>query len=394
MSTKKPDSQISAKVSQATSWDLGMLPFQVGHRPSSSNAPLPDVLPFTVATDHLTGRIVQHPDAGVSRSVADAYRLGSQMGTPLCGEGMGSSQLEDLIAFIRESIGDGDLHGLTVLEIGCGEGALLERLAEMGALVVGVEPGEAATQAARDRGLRVHCEPFTADHFGTDRFDLIVHHCVLEHIEQPREFIEEQLRLLAPRGRIVCCVPDCAPALAHGDLSILVHEHWSYFDAQTLGHLASTAGARTVKRRHATTEGAIFSAWEPARTAVGPPPPPPYLDRGARALLAVENYASAAAHAGSSVGIFPGGRFINYLALLADRLDTLPTIRWFDDDPALHGRFYPPIPIAIEARTGLLTDPVDELLIASWTFGASLRDQLSTEPALASTRIHALADLL
>jgi len=353
------------------------------------------VLPFTVTADHTTGLLVQRPNPRVSDSLAHAYRLGSQIGTPLCGEGMGSAQLDELVAFIRESVADGDLHGLAVLEIGCGEGALLERVAGLGARVVGVEPGEAAAQAARERGLRVHCEPFTAGRFDTERFDLIVHHGVLEHIERPREFIAEQLPLLTARGRIVCCVPDCAPALAHGDLSILVHEHWSYFDAQTLKHLAAAAGARTVRWRHARTEGAIFSAWEPRpAAALSAPSPPPYLERGCHALRVVEQYVDAATRAGSSLGIFPGGRFINYLALLTGRLDTLPAIRWFDDDPALHGRFYPPIAIAIEPRAALLADPVSELLIASWTFGALLQDQLRAEPALASTRIHAITELL
>jgi len=371
-----------------------MLPFQVGHRPTSSNAPLPDALPFTVAADHLTGGIVQAPCAEVSRSLTDAYRLGSQMGTPLCGEGMGSSQLEDVLEFICESVGEGDLHGLTVLEIGCGEGALLERLASIGAVVVGVEPGEAAARAARDRGLRVHCELFTPDRFDVERFDVIVHHCVLEHIEQPGEFIAEQLRLLTGTGRIVCCVPDCAPALAHGDLSILVHEHWSYFDATTLGHVAARAGAGTENWRYAKSEGAIFATWRPApKAASHPVAPPPYLARGRDALLAIETYLATAAQAGSSVGIFPGGRFINYLALLADRPGG-PPVRWFDDDPALKGRFYPPIPIPIEARSQLLADPVDELLIASWTFGAMLREQLLAEPSLATTRIRALPELL
>jgi SAM-dependent methyltransferase len=374
---------------------LGLLPFQVGHQPTPSNAPLPDALPFSVAVDEGSGLIVQKPDAQVSRSLERAYRLGSQMGTPLREEGVGSAQLDEFASFIGDAASDLGLDDLTVLEIGCGRGALLARLRDRGVDVVGVEPGRDAAQAAREQGLRVHSEPFAAERFGSERFDLIVHHCVLEHIERPRDFIVEQLGLLTARGRIVCGVPDCAPALMHGDLSMLVHEHWSYFDAQTLEHLAASAGARTLTWRRAETEGSIFSVWQRAAHAPSSvPTTPPYVAHAKRSVRAVEEYIAAALRTGSRVGIFPAARFINYLSLLQSGLATLPKLRWFDDDPALVGRFYPPIAIPIEPRDALATAPVDELLITSWTFGPTLREQLLEAPALRQTNLRMLADVL
>ena len=379
----------------AARWHIGMLPFQVGHRSSPSNEPLPDRLPFVVEVDEQTGLVLQGPDQRVSRALADAYRLGSQMGTPLSGEGAGRTQLADVRAFIEEAAPDGDLHDLSILEIGCGDGALLDQLAGQGACVVGVEPGEAAAAAARARRLDVHCEPFQASRFLEQRFDLIVHHTVLEHIERPLEFLADQLGLLATNGRIICCVPDCAPGLEHGDLSMLVHEHWSYFDVRTLIHLGAAAGARTVTWRYATTEGVIYCAWErhPTSTASSPPPPP-YVERGERALRAITEVVREAVRTGASLGIYCGARFINYYALAEGALSVLPKMRWFDDDPVLHGRFYPPVPIAVEGRDALLARPVDDLLIASWTFGEALRDGLAGELALAGTRIRTFADVL
>ena len=380
----------------AARWNIGVLPFQVGHRSMPSNDPLPDCLPFTVAVDDRTGMVVQCADRRVSRALSAAYRSGSQMGTPLSGAGVGSAQLADVCAFVDEVCPNGSLSDLAVLEIGCGDGALLERLAHRGANVVGVEPGAAAAARARDRRLEVHREPFRASRFAEQRFDLIIHHTVLEHIERPLEFVAEQLRLLAPGGRIVCCVPDCAPALEHGDLSMLVHEHWSYFDAKTLIHLGAVAGARTVTWRNATTEGVIYCSWErdPASVTSAPPRPPPYLERGRRALRAVVEYVSHVLRAGVSLGIYCAARFVNYHSLLADALPAMCNVRWFDDDPALHGRFYPPIPIEVESRDALLAHPVDELLIASWTFGEALREQLAENSALVGTRIRTFGDVL
>jgi SAM-dependent methyltransferase len=380
----------------AARWNVGILPFQVGHRSSPSNQPLPDRLPFAVAVDERTGLVVQCPDGRVSRALSDAYRAGSQMGTPLSDAGVGSAQLADVCAFVDEACPTGGPHGLAVLEIGCGDGALMERLAQRGANVVGVEPGKAAAAAARARGLEVHCEPFRPSRFAEQRFDLIIHHTVLEHIERPLEFLDDQLGLLAADGRIICCVPDCAPALDHGDLSMLVHEHWSYFDAKTLIHLGAIAGARTVTWRNATTEGVIYCSWkrDAAARSSAPAGPPPYLERGRRALRAMTEYAKRTLRGGVSLGIYCAARFVNYYALLADVVPAMRNVRWFDDDPALHGRFYPPIPIAVQSRDALLAHPVDELMIASWTFGEALRDQLAGESALAGTRIRTFSDVL
>src|SRR3954452_23959977 len=60
------------------SWDIGMLPFQIGHRSAPSNAPLPDRLPFVAGVDEHTGLVVQRHDEQVSGALAEAYRLGSQ----------------------------------------------------------------------------------------------------------------------------------------------------------------------------------------------------------------------------------------------------------------------------------------------------------------------------
>jgi SAM-dependent methyltransferase len=372
-----------------------MLPFQVGHQPSPSNAPLPDRLPFSVAVEPETGLVVQCPNEDVSGALADAYRLGSQMGTPLSDTGVGHAQLADVCAFIDQACPHASLDGLAILEVGCGDGALLEELARRGARAVGVEPGEAAARVARDRGLEIYCEQFRPARFERNRFDLIVHHTVLEHVERPVEFIVDQLQLLATEGRIICCVPDCGPAIERGDLSMLVHEHWSYFDARTLIDLGARAGARTATWRNATSEGVIYCSWDKAdRTKAEPPTPPSYVQRAGDALRAVTEYAREALSDGGSLGVYCGGRFVNYHAQLAETLPGVRRTRWFDDDPALHGRFYPPVPIAVEARDALLAAPVDDLLIASWTFGAALREHLASEPALSGTRIRTFVDVL
>jgi hypothetical protein len=105
-------------------------------------------------------------------------------------------------------------------------------------------------------------------------------------------------------------------------------------------------------------------------------------------LDSMRDYVAGAA---GSLGIFCPGRFINYAALLRDGL---PPHRYFDDDPRLEGRFYPPSAVPIESRAALLADPVDHVLVASWSFGRQIAESLRLQPALSAAEIVTLADLL
>jgi hypothetical protein len=54
-------------------------------------------------------------------------------------------------------------------------------------------------------------------------------------------------------------------------------------------------------------------------------------------------------------------------------------IRFFDDDPNAHGKYYPGINIPIENMQDLLAHPTDVVLIMSQTFGPRLAARLKEE---------------
>ena len=366
--------------------DFGSLPFHVGPRAEPSNGELPDRLPFALGIDDATGRLVQMPDATVEDALERAYRAGSQIGTPLAETGLGRRCLDDFLGFVLER--SPALEGRGVLEIGSGDGALLRALDTRGADVVGVEPGARPGEG----GLPVIAEPFRRELFDR-RFDLIVHYGVLEHILDPVRFVRDQLALLAEGGLLVLAVPDCSTPIAQGDVSMLVHEHWSYFTAGSLRALAARAGARVVDVAPAGVGGALYTVWAQGDGDEGD------VDEAAAGFVAKaranlerlrEHLASHRA-AGATLGVFCPGRFLNYQALLEAQV---PELRYFDDDPTLEGCYYPPSTVAIESRQGLLVDPVARLLIASWTFGAAIAASLRAEPRLADTELATLADVL
>lgn len=86
-----------------------------------------------------------------------------------------------------------------VLEIGCGEGLLLQEIKKKGLKVKGIEPSKEASKRARLRNLNVTEGYFNKDAFN-EKFDAIVLSHVLEHIEEPEKIIEAIKEVLNPGG--------------------------------------------------------------------------------------------------------------------------------------------------------------------------------------------------
>jgi SAM-dependent methyltransferase len=338
---------------------------------------------------------VQIPDAAVMAGLGQAYAEGSQIGTPLSSAGLGRPALDDVVAFITEARRGRPPEGARVLEIGCGAGALLGRLRDAGAQAIGVEPGAQAAERARAAGLDVITTSFERDAFPHGAFDLIVHHAVLEHVPEPVSFIRDQLSLLAEDGVIVCSVPDCSLPMRAGDLSMLVHEHLSYFTPESLRRTGTLAGARTIAERASRSAGATYCAWTAGVTndhtdGAADRSARDFLQAGPDSLRSVHAFAARIEHQGRSLGIFCPARFINYQALAP----VLPRLRYFDDDPLLEGLYYPPFDVRVEPRAGLFARPVDEILVMSWTFGEHIARDLRSRPELVATAIHTVAELL
>ena len=98
------------------------------------------------------------------------------------------------------------LHGLRMLDIGCGGGILSEPLARLGAAVVGIDPSESNIAVARAHAARqalpidyrtTAVEALAAS--GSD-FDVVLAMEVVEHVADFGRFIELAAALVKPRG--------------------------------------------------------------------------------------------------------------------------------------------------------------------------------------------------
>lgn len=98
--------------------------------------------------------------------------------------------------------------GGRALDVGCGTGALAERLADRGYAVTGVDPSEGMLEIMRRRAPQSTAVQASATElpFVDDRYDLVYTVATLHHIAEPDAVaaaLGEMVRVTRPGGRIV-----------------------------------------------------------------------------------------------------------------------------------------------------------------------------------------------
>jgi SAM-dependent methyltransferase len=136
-----------------------------------------------------------------------------------------------------------------ILEIGCSSGFMLQPLIAAGHPCIGIEPSGAFGDYLKSRNVEVYesLEQLSGVRVSAG-FDLIMHFFVLEHVAEPLPFLQSQLALLRPGGRIVFEIPNAAdPLYSVYDIAAFERFYWSvahawYFSEASLQHLLQRLG--------------------------------------------------------------------------------------------------------------------------------------------------------
>lgn len=162
-----------------------------------------------------------------------------------------------------------------VLDIGCASGSFLNFMKQKGWQVAGVEPSKSLCQIAKKTyGLKLHNQEFDPQIFKF-KFDLVTFFDVIEHIPDPKQFLELVTQVVKPGGHILIKVPNwqsltvqlCIASYYLSGKQILEpvrmvtqaeynYHHTSYFTKDSLSFLAHSVG---LKLKHATTETTILA---------------------------------------------------------------------------------------------------------------------------------------
>jgi SAM-dependent methyltransferase len=179
------------------------------------------------------------PDESAASRMAEAYRR---------------LVLRDHVRFVAQALGGGRARG-RLLDVGCGGGLFLGMMRERGYRVAGLDfSREAAAMAwSRQRAPAV-CGDLANAPLRAGSFAGITMFHVLEHVPDPRAYLEAARELLAPDGRLVVQVPNAASwqfrVLGRRWSGVDVPRHLFDFRDRDVEKLLEDCGMAVVRRKY------------------------------------------------------------------------------------------------------------------------------------------------
>ena len=149
--------------------------------------------------------------------------------------------------------------GASVLDVGCGTGALSVVMRDVrGARVFGIEPDTSRAARAAERGIAVHAGVLSPSLLSSvGQFDIALYADVLEHLVDPLSELKQVAPFLKPDGLVIISVPNVAHWSVRLDLlrgnfryarfGIMDATHLRWFTEATIRQLVDQAGIEVIR---------------------------------------------------------------------------------------------------------------------------------------------------
>jgi SAM-dependent methyltransferase len=294
-------------------------------------------------------------------------------------------------ALVDRLTGVYDLHGKTIVDIGCGKGDFLAMICEAGANTgYGFDPayeGERVDTPAA--GHITWSNDYYGEAHAAIQADLLASRFVYEHIPAPHDFLRMIRRSITDPERTVVFfeVPDADLIIRQFSIWDLIYEHCSYFTPESLTRSFSTCGFDVL--RVDETFGKQFLTIE-ARAAAGAPGDPgsetgdlerlradvaTFRDRqGARIADWRARLADWRAEGRSVAAWGAGAKAVGFLNMLQDR-DVITRV--VDINPHKHGKHLAGTGQRIVPPVALTDDPPDVVIVMNPNY----RDEIAADLA-------------
>jgi len=179
------------------------------------------------------------PDSSVSSRLEEAYRR---------------LVLRDHVRFAAHAIAQSRARG-PLLDAGCGGGLFLGMMRQRGVRVLGLDYSrEAAAIAWRRQQAPAVCATLDAAPFRAGSIGALTMFHVLEHLYDPRAYLNAARKLLQPDGRLIVQVPNAAcwqfRLLGRRWNGVDVPRHIFDFRARDMEKLLQSAGFEVVRRKY------------------------------------------------------------------------------------------------------------------------------------------------
>ena len=162
---------------------------------------------------------------------------------------------DELAKFTLDTLWPYSFRGKIVADVGCGGGALLDHISGLADTLIAIEPSLPWAQSLTQRGYKWYASITEAcsDYYG--KVDLILSTQVIEHVDDPKDFLIQIGKLLSINGIAIISTPnrdDILMELIPDSFPNFFYrsQHRWYFDAKSLATCTEHAGLSIDKIRH------------------------------------------------------------------------------------------------------------------------------------------------
>ena len=354
---------------------------------------IPSKLPYSFGIMKNTNLLIENRNKKLLTYLNRVYKEDSNIGLLRKGHSMAKGYGDDFFKFLKYSLKF--LKGKKILEIGCGEGYLLEKLHKLKYEVYGVDPTPIAKRAQKEKGIKI-IKDFYPSKKINHLFDLIFHVDVLEHVPDPLRLLKEQSKNLTENGYAVINVPDVTEGVSLGDISIATHQHLNSFTIKSLHNLVQKSGLNVVKIIKSGFGGSLYCLASKKKIykknfkkyGSNIDETKNFFKKSKFAIGKFNNVINLSLKQNKSIGFYMPLRAFPYIASFKSKFK----YRLFDDQRHWHGRFIDGENTKIENYSDLVKSPVDHLFIMSVTFGKVVKRKVLNK--IPNIKIFLIKDIL
>jgi 2-polyprenyl-3-methyl-5-hydroxy-6-metoxy-1,4-benzoquinol methylase len=338
-------------------------------------------MPFSFGLDEETGVVIQKRNKSVLDALEIVYRQEYNIGYLQDGNEIAKPYGIDFIRYLKDALSKKGAQ--RVLEIGCGGCVVLESLKKDGHDVLGVDSSPFAVGQGARKNISVMTGFYPLPQL-IDKFDLIFHVDVLEHINNPVEFLRAHRANLRDGGLLVVNVPDATESIDIGDISLAMHQHLNYFTEASLRATLEHAGFHVESIEKAHYGGSLYATGHLVNVEENRRQNPPELPLGfdeflgkAKRNLTKFNELSKPllSESNCQLGYYVPLRTLPYISAVG--IDK--GFRFFDDTAHWHNCVFDGVDVKIENFEDLKKTPVSHVIVMSLTFGDVIKKKLIRE---------------
>jgi 2-polyprenyl-3-methyl-5-hydroxy-6-metoxy-1,4-benzoquinol methylase len=362
---------------------IDRLPFYWRLSPQSQEVPnvVDDYFPFSFDFHARNNLVTQQRNKDVLSALDCIYKQEYNIGYLQEANEIAKPYGVDFIAYLHSALVKNPKIK-KILEIGCGGCVVLDNLKRAGYEVYGIDSSPFAAKEGAIKGIEVITDFFPSSNV-TQKFDMIFHVDVLEHIDCYVEFLEHQHEQLNDEGIVVINVPDATDSIKFGDISMAMHQHLNYFTEASLTTVLINSGFEVVSVDRAGYGGSLYAVGRKSRNkAAGEMVGDISCDYevfSRRAESVVTSFCEYSnrilSDSKRALGFYVPLRTLPYIS----RQGIYEGFRFFDDTGHWHMNVFDGVKVPIENFGDLKLNPVSDLIIMSLTFGDVIRKKVRKE---------------